>query len=219
MDSNDGVRAELAKSREWQKAQAIDSENTASDDAIVSATISVTRIRRVKSLEAILADDLLGSVYRINVGFPSSNGFYSFNLSADMSTKGQGINGQLLADFQELLQREQDAMAALAADPTAEASSRDIGQAMAKVFSSEIVRARTDGLPIYSVTLKDASGKAAKRTNKSGPLSGAILSLVPKGCDVVEPVYPDEAADSWGAVEDRGRAVPAPATPAPAPLS
>lgn len=223
-DSSKGIREELAAHRRWQRSQAVDSEKKTSDDAEVSATISVTKIRRAKSLTDVLPEEMIRSVRRVHVGFPSSNGFYTFTLPVEPAAAAAAADGdpteELLAYFEQRLEGERAAMEEVANDSAAETTAREIGATMSNVFDAEIEQVKKNGLPIFSVSVADVSGKAAKSTNKSSAaLEGAILTMVPQGCDLVDPVYPDEAADSWGAVEDRGRAAPAPSGPAPAPLA
>lgn len=128
---------------------------------------------------------------RVFVGFPSSSGYYQLQLreseyqGVPFPTAVGSIVDGLLANLREV-PRTGDLL--------------DLTRSERTLSELAAVRSRTS-FPVFAATYEGVS--AALLSGSRLMTGGASASLVPQGCEPVQPMLPDVAIENFGAVWDQ----------------
>lgn len=202
-----GMRDELRKSRAWQSDQGEKTVRGTRDQDLVSATVSVASIRRTKSERALMSDAARERLVRVHAGVPTSNGFYTFPLSVDLKLGRSDVFSSLSKDLNSQMTSLKAHLMDTANAPEADSETRSIANRVSEELGAAVDALGSDGMPVYALEFANLGAKEARRIT-AARAAGAIVTVVPQGCDLAKPAYPAEAAEAWGAVEERAPAGP-----------
>lgn len=211
-----GIRGELKRSREWKMAQGRETVRDTKDQALVSATVSVAGMRPTKSMGSLMSDNARDRLVRVHAGVPTSNGFYTFPLNVAPDSDRKELLATLQDDLDSQISSLKTHLMDVAGAPESDPGTKEIAQRVSEELTAGVDAMERHGVPLYALEFSNLGGKEAKRIT-AGKSTGAVVALVPQGCDLAEPAYPGEAVKAWGEAEDQATAEPVGPPPAEAP--